>query len=79
MSKLKLNSEYVFQKKVNDKLISLTVYINYENETYDIMQQNEEGIFCRKNNKEVFTNIAYMQLSIEALKFIHKNLYKIHT
>ena len=73
--KQKLNSEYIFTKTVNGNVITLTVYINYRNATYDIQQVSQEGIFCNTNNKEVFTNIGYMQLAIEALEFIHKKLY----
>lgn len=72
-----INSEYRFTKKVGEKEIYLTVYINYNTQTYDIMQDGEEGIFPRNNNYEVAINLAYMELAIEALKFIESELYLV--
>lgn len=72
----KLNSEYKFVRSVSENLaIGLTVYINYENKTYDIVQEHQEGIFCRTNNKETEINKNYMLLALEALEFIQTELY----
>lgn len=72
----KLNSEYKFVRSVNEKLaVELTVYINYENKTYDIVQSSQEGIFFRHNNKETEVNKTYVLLALEALEFVQSELY----
>lgn len=72
--RIKINSEYLFVDKENTS-IRLTVYIDYEKGTYDIVQDHQEGIFCNTNNTETETNKKYMVLAIEALDFIQKDLY----
>jgi hypothetical protein len=73
---VKLNSEYKFTKQINEKeQVSLSVYINYADKTYDITQYGQEGIFYRHNNKDVRTNEAYTFLALEALDFINNELY----
>ena len=74
--KKKINSEFYFTKKVkDDREIGLTLYINYENKTYDFMQCNEEGIMPKKHNHDVEINKAFFELGLEILKFIEAELY----
>ncbi len=70
-----INSEYRFTKNIGDKEIGLTVYIYYDSEKYDIVQDGQEGIFARSFNQETKINTAFMELAIEALKFIESKLY----
>ncbi len=74
--KKKLHSEYVFIRELSEsKTIFLTVYINHDPKSYDIVQNGQEGIFCRDNVSNTAINIAYMELAIEALKFIETELF----
>ena len=73
MNKL-INSEYRFIRKTESVNLSLIVYINYSNKSYDIVQDGQEGIFVRDNNNGTEINIAYMNLAIEALEFIENEL-----
>ena len=76
MKKL-INSEYSFSMNHNkDLTIRLTVYIDYEAQTYDIVQNHQEGIFCRNNNKDTHINKKYMLLAIEALDFNQQELFE---
>lgn len=76
MSHKKIHSEYRFSIEVKkDHWIGLDVYINYRDKTYDIQQDNDEGIFFRNNNTNVIINKAYVKLALEALDFIEKELY----
>ena len=70
-----INSEYRFSKRVNDeKLVYLTLYVNYDTRTYDFMQDNEEGIMISNNDTSVEYNEAYLQLGLEILDFVKKEL-----
>ena len=71
----KINSEFYFEKQVEEGTVQLTLYIDYENRTYDFMQMNEEGIFPSKHNKSVEENKAFFELSLEILKFVEAELY----
>jgi len=48
----KLNSEFIFEKIAKHNNLEfrvyLTLYINYEEKTYDFVQVHEEGIFPKK-------------------------------
>ena len=71
-----INSEYHFTRKINDnKTITLICYIDYVNKTYDIMQPHQEGLMFKDNNKEVDTNLTYLELAKEALEFVNNKLY----
>ena len=70
-----INSEYVFTRKMATKTIELTLYIDYGAKKYDIVQDGEEGILPRKNNISTKTNIAFMELAIEALNFVESELF----
>lgn len=71
-----LNSEYYFQKKSKSgDLVGLTVYIQYDNEKYQICQTHEESVFFGKVETPSLQNrlendIAYAELCREAMKFI---------
>ena len=70
-----INSEYRFSRRVNDeKLVYLTLYVNYDTRTYDFMQDNEEGIMISNNDTNVEYNEAYLQLGLEILDFVKKEL-----
>ena len=72
----KINSEFRFTKEIDkDTIIGLTVYISYEDGTYDFMQDFQEGIMPRANNIEVEINRAYLLLGLEVLDFVEKELY----
>lgn len=72
----KINSEFRFTKGIDkDTIIGLTVYIDYEDGTYDFMQDCQEGIMPRGNNTDVEINRAYLLLGLEVLDFVEKELY----
>lgn len=71
----KLNSEFLFTKIVADKTVSITLYLQYDKGTYDFMQSHEEGLMPRENNKNVEINRAYMELALEVLDFVEKEIY----
>lgn len=72
----KSNAEYIFTKEINEnQKIGLIVSIDYGNKTYEIFQENQEGIMTGNHKDETVTNKAYMQLAIEALEFIEEELY----
>ncbi len=72
----KINGEFRFSKTLlTGKDIYLTVYINYSSKSYDIVQNSEEGIFPRNNNRNTNINRAYFELALEALDFIDSELY----
>ena len=74
----KLNSEFIFEKIAKHNNLEfrvyLTLYINYEEKTYYFVQVHEEGIFPKKNNKNTHYNKAYMELALEVLEFVEKEL-----
>ena len=71
-----INSEFRFTKTIGEREIGLTVYICYRSKTYDIVQDNQEGIFPSTFNYEVETNIAFMKLAIEALIFVETEIFQ---
>lgn len=72
----KLNSEYKFIKSVNEKLaVELTLYINYKDKTYDIVQSGQGGIFFRNYNTGTEVNKTYSLLALEVLEFVQSELY----
>jgi hypothetical protein len=72
----KINSEFRFTNKIDeDNTIGLTVYINYEDNTYDFMQDRQEGILPRENNTNVEINKLYLKLGLEVLDFVEEELY----
>ncbi len=73
----KINSEYHFTKEVNEfETVSLTLYLDYENKTYDFMQSGEEGLFPRNYNVDTKFNKTYFELGLEVLKFVQSELYE---
>ena len=73
--KTKISSEFIFTKEVLPKMVvKLTLYINYKNKSYDFMQDCEEGIFPRNNNKNIAINRAYLELGLEILEFVKEEL-----
>jgi len=73
----KMNSVYFFTKKIQGKYyyVSLTLYIDYINKTYNFMQDEQEGIFPRNHNENVEINKAYFKLGLEVLDFVEKELF----
>ena len=72
----KINSEFYFTKEVDENnSVSLTLYIDYQNKTYDFMQSNQEGIFPRNFNSDTEMNKAVFELGLEVLNFIQTELY----
>jgi hypothetical protein len=60
-----LNSEYIFQHEN----VKLTLYINYDNKSYDIQESNQEGVFYGKCYN-VIEGIDKAQLLVEIMAFI---------
>jgi len=75
--KTKVSSEYEFRDEVDGYPVSLTLYINYINKTYDFMQGGQEGIFPSTHNKSTAINKAYFKLGLEVLDFVEKELFSI--
>ena len=73
----KINSEFYFTKEVDENnSVSLTLYIDYQNKTYDFMQSNQEGILPRNFNSDTEMNKAVFELGLEVLNFIQSELYE---
>lgn len=76
MGKL-LNSEYLFSRKVDEKReVKLTLYINYEANNYDFMEESEEGLSIINHNNDIEFNKAKLLLGLEILDFVKKELKK---
>ena len=74
-----VHSEYRFSNTLKSgETIGLTVYINYEKKTYDIVQDHQEGIYFKTHNTECSVNRSYMFLAIEALDFIEEELERFN-
>ena len=80
----KINAEYHFIKEVVTDItrrtktsftVRLICYIDYSRKSYNIVQDNQEGLFFSTHATETFTNLAYLELAKEALEFVQKELY----
>ena len=60
-----LNSEYVF--KQGD--VELTLYLNYEDKTYDIQEPGQEGVFYGQL-KDVNDGLTKAELLVDVMKFV---------
>ena len=75
--KNKINSEFKFTRKLSEEMtIELTLYVNYEDRTYDFMQKNQEGIFPNSNNTNTSVNRAYLELGLEVIDFVENDLFE---
>ena len=74
----KNHSEYTFYEEVsiNDKqeYLSVTLYLNHQSKTYNIVEDNEEGIFYRKRQGGIRKNMIMTKLVSEALQFAKEEL-----
>ena len=60
-----LNSEYVF-KQGN---VELTLYLNYNDKTYDIQEPGQEGVFYGKS-KDINDGLSKAELLVEVMNFV---------
>ena len=60
-----LNSEYVF-KQGN---VELTLYLNYNDKTYDIQEPGQEGVFYGQS-KDINDGLSKAELLVEVMNFV---------
>jgi len=62
-----LNSEYLF----SNEGVNLTLYINYNDKTYDIQEPGQEGVFYGQS-KDVTEGVLKARLLYEIMNFVDK-------
>jgi len=60
-----LNSEYLF----SNEGVNLTLYINYNDKTYDIQEPGQEGVFYGQS-KDVTEGVLKARLLYEIMNFV---------